>query len=224
MNAPELLPAAFYELSRYSYTELYGPSPHGAISDDIQTLSSFDMQCLSLGKEASQQAITTLIQNMGNSNSPRDQGWGASYDPSRHFRNRSTGYTCISAAACRDDLAELVQLATQHYLFERGKGYTDPLYVAEELGQLKSAEVSDCKACARSLEQWAARERERMWKLIPQWFHLTSEDNARRSAMYTEMNQEKLRSRKPSHWEDTSAVQLLLAKQMKQESPGSSRQ
>lgn len=46
------------------------------------------------------------------------------------------------------------------------------MYVAEELGQLKSTEFSECKACARSLEVWAARERERMWKLLPVWFRL----------------------------------------------------
>lgn len=48
------------------------------------------------------------------------------------------------------------------------------MYVAEELGQLKSAELSgsDCKACAKSLETWAAREREKIWKLIPTWFRL----------------------------------------------------
>lgn len=68
-----------------------------------------------------------------------------------------------------------MELATQHYLFDREKGCADPLYVAEELGQLKSAEFeTECKACARSLESWAARERERMWRLIPGWFRLDS--------------------------------------------------
>jgi len=78
----------------------------------------------------------------------------------------------MSAAACRKDFSELVELATQHYLFDKEPGSNDPLYVAEELGQLKSAEFSECKACAASLEVWAARERERMWKLVPLWFRL----------------------------------------------------
>ena len=67
---------------------------------------------------------------------------------------------------------ELVELATQHYVHERGSGCADPLYVAEELGQLKSAEFSDCGACARALEAWAGRERERLWRTIPDWFRL----------------------------------------------------
>ena len=67
---------------------------------------------------------------------------------------------------------ELVDLATQHYLFDRERGCGDPLYVAEELGQLKSAEFSECKACAKSLESWAGREREKMWKMVPHWFRL----------------------------------------------------
>jgi hypothetical protein len=67
-----------------------------------------------------------------------------------------------------------VDLATQHYLFDRERGCGDPLYVAEELGQLKSAElcVSECKPCARSLEAWATKERGKIWKLIPTWFRL----------------------------------------------------
>ena len=81
-------------------------------------------------------------------------------------------WTCISAAACRKDFSELVDLATQHYLFDRERGHSDPLYVADELGQLKGAEFSECKACAKSLESWAAKERERLWKLIPTWFRL----------------------------------------------------
>lgn len=69
-------------------------------------------------------------------------------------------------------MGELVELATNHYLFDREKGCSDPLYVAEELGSLKSSEFSECKACAKSLESWATKERERIWKLIPHWFRL----------------------------------------------------
>ena len=79
---------------------------------------------------------------------------------------------CVTPAACRKDLGELVELATQHYLFDRERGCADPLYVAEELGQLKSAEFADCAACAHALEVWAARERERLWRAIPEWFRL----------------------------------------------------
>jgi hypothetical protein len=59
---------------------------------------------------------------------------------------------CLSPAACRKELGELVDLATQHCLLERERGSTDPLYLAEELGQLKSTEYSECKACAHNLE------------------------------------------------------------------------
>jgi hypothetical protein len=88
-----------------------------------------------------------------------------------HYRNAS-GRGCISSAACRKDFSDLVELATQHYLIDRERGCADPLYVAEELGQLKSTEVSDCKSCAHTLEMWAQKERERLWKLIPLWFRL----------------------------------------------------
>ncbi len=89
-----------------------------------------------------------------------------------HIRKTSLGGICVSAAACRKDFSELVDLATQHYLFDRERGFCDPLYVAEELGQLKSADFSECKPCAQSLEAWASRERHKMWKMIPLWFRL----------------------------------------------------
>lgn len=80
-----------------------------------------------------------------------------------------------------------MSLATQHYICDRQTGVMDPLYVAEEIGGLKSTEMmgeylgmmkgegawgGECRSCARSLEVWAARERERMWKMIPYWFRL----------------------------------------------------
>ena len=131
------------------------------------------MQKLALGKEASQQAITSLIQSMGSNlyNHPLPQHHSTSHPVhfTVHLRK-----SCTSAAACRKDFSELVELATQHYLFDRERGCGDALYVAEELGQLKSAELSgsECKACAKTLEMWAAREREKIWKLIPLWFRL----------------------------------------------------
>jgi hypothetical protein len=125
------------------------------------------MQRLALGKEAAQHNITALIQTMGHAQTHIRHA-----QTHTHIRKNSSGGSCVSAAACRKDFSELVDLATQHYLFDRERGHCDPLYVSEELGQLKSAEFSECKACARSLESWAAREREKMWKMIPLWFRL----------------------------------------------------
>jgi hypothetical protein len=127
-----------------------------------------DIQRLCLGKEAAQQTITSLITAMGSSQHVRPQ----QISTHAQVRRTSFGGVCISAAACRKDFSELVDLATQHYLFDRERGCCDPLYVAEELGQLKGAEFSECKACAKSLEAWAAKEREKIWKSIPMWFRL----------------------------------------------------
>lgn len=132
------------------------------------------MQRLAIGKESAQHTITSLIQAMGEGQYVR-QTHHLNNTASRtvtHIRRTSGGGICVSAVACRKDFSELVELATQHYLFDRERGCCDPLYVAEELGQLKSAEFSECKACAKALESWAGRERERMWKLIPLWFRL----------------------------------------------------
>ncbi|KAL0953708.1 hypothetical protein HGRIS_004901 [Hohenbuehelia grisea] len=174
VDAPILLPSAFYDLSRFSFTQIFEPGEDEVLHQSRlagrpdPVLQDVDLQRLALGKEAAQHAITSLIQAMGQSQSIRH--------PGTHMRkgSASSAAVCVSAAACRKDFGELVDLATQHYLFDRERGCYDPLYVAEELGQLKSAEFSECKACARSLESWATRERERMWKAMPAWFRLDS--------------------------------------------------
>jgi hypothetical protein len=186
--APSLLPSAFYDLSRYSYSQVfdYGESfEEGAWQCP---LSPVDMQRLSLGKEASQHAITTLIQSLGSHARAVTlvAGPGNTF-AHHHHHSYSQGHN--THRACKRDFSELVTLATQHYLFDHQRGCTDPLYVAEELGQplydlsqplgidrlgssLRSSEQAECQACAKTLETWAKKERERMWKMIPLWFRL----------------------------------------------------
>lgn len=187
INAPSLLPSAFYDLSRYSYTQIF---EHASADDGTSsplysgpsTLSPSDMQKLALGKEASQQSITTLIQSMGNSASILHHPLPQHHTNHPHSINSTRRGSCSTSAACRKDFTELVDLATQHYLFDRERGCSDPLYVAEELGLLKSAEMmgsggsggggGECKVCAKGLEIWAGKERERIWRLVPIWFRL----------------------------------------------------
>ncbi|KAF9077919.1 hypothetical protein BDP27DRAFT_1207497 [Rhodocollybia butyracea] len=203
VDAPTLLPSAFFDLSRYTFPQIFEPcvedplyypynysSSHSSPSPHI-CLSLADTQRLCVGKEASQHAITALIQSISNSQSIRNGGLqmqsafsfshplAHGHVPSlsgtmNHLHRRSASTSiCISAAACRKDFSELVDLATKHYLFDRERGYSDPLYMADEIGGLKS-EASECKACAKGLETWAMRERERVWRLIPTWFRLGS--------------------------------------------------
>ncbi|KAG7093561.1 hypothetical protein E1B28_007231 [Marasmius oreades] len=211
IDALSLLPAAFYDLSRYPFSQIFeqdednglyvnqlsDTEPCSSSSASQSSLSLLDTQRLCLGKESVQHTITSLIQAMRLSQTIRNttqyqtvfslshplavpntaNPFAISPHPHRYRRSPSS-FVCISAAACRKDFNELVDLATQHYIFDRERGCCDPLYVAEELGQLKSSEFSnfespECKACARSLEMWAAKERERMWKGMPSWFGLS---------------------------------------------------
>ena len=159
-------------------------------------LSPDDMQRLALGKEAAHNAVSALIQNMQYATDHQSHrrsrsgphaivggarglgivgagaGGAGGGGATGHVSLSRPRVACVTPAACKKDLAELVELATQHYLFDRERGCADPLYVAEELGQLKSAELSDCASCANALEAWAARERERLWRAIPDWFRL----------------------------------------------------
>ncbi|KAI0690217.1 hypothetical protein BC835DRAFT_1281397 [Cytidiella melzeri] len=181
VNAPSLLPSAFYDLSRYHFSQIFEQTAveealRGVSGATVPTMSLTDIQCLVLGKEASQQCISTLIHSMGTichrDHRHKTSGGHSSPLPSGVINAHRRRASCTSAMACRKEFSELVQLATQHYLFDREKGCADPLYVAEELGQLKSAEFSECEPCARALESWAVRERVKMWRLLPAWFRL----------------------------------------------------
>jgi hypothetical protein len=184
VNAPSLLSSAFYDLSRYSFSQIfdYGESfEEGAWQCP---LSPIDMQRLSLGKEASQHAVTTLIQSLGSHTHTLVAGPGNTFG---HHHSHSFSHN--THRTCKRDFSELVTLATQHYLFDHQRGCTDPLYVAEELGQplydlsqplgidrlgssRRSFEQAECQPCVKMLETWAKKERERMWKMIPLWFRL----------------------------------------------------
>lgn len=173
---------------------------------DLYSLSLSDTQKLVLGKESAQYAVTSLIRSMAtearsnpnftqnahtHTHVPHAQTMRGHFS-SRHRRGDSghapgPPYRCTSPAACWRDVCELVDLATQHYLFDRERGAMDPLYVAEELAMLKGSEMGGtgaeagaltegeggtCKACARAFEVWAKKEREKLWRAIPGWFRL----------------------------------------------------
>jgi len=180
-NVPSLLSAAFYDISRYTFAQIFEPTDdesyrfRGIVGSDGgkgRTLCADDMQRLALGKEASAHAVSTVINGMGRG--PLAHSRKGTFSLHTHSRTHPPVAVCTTPGVCRRDFAELVVLATQHYVCDRERGHADPLYVAEELGALKSADVSECRACARALEVWAAKERERMWKMIPLWFRLDS--------------------------------------------------
>lgn len=221
INAPTLLSSAFYDLSRHALTEIFeigqriaAPGPLDS-RVSLQSLSLGDTQKLVLGKESAHYAVTSLIRSMGSearantalthahAHAPHGHGGAhtAHHLSARHRRSDSlsaqaAANKCSSPSACWRDACELVDLATQHYLFDRERGAMDPLYVAEELALLKGTEGGaagagtgvvgpmtlseggeggDCRACARAFEVWARRERERMWRAIPGWFRLDHE-------------------------------------------------
>ncbi|KAG6837343.1 hypothetical protein H0H93_010945 [Arthromyces matolae] len=179
VDAPSLLPAAFYDLSRHSFSHIFESTEEDQTRRPLppapSSLSNADLERLCLGREASQQALASLITALGNTQHVRTAQLLSSNQHARpaklHSRQGSHSAVCMSAAACRKDFSELVDLATHHYLLDRKLGCYDPLYVAEELGQLDSAEFSECKACARFLEVWAAREREKIFTDVHK--HLT---------------------------------------------------
>ncbi|EJD41200.1 hypothetical protein AURDEDRAFT_69110 [Auricularia subglabra TFB-10046 SS5] len=183
VNAPALLPAAFYDLARHSFARLLAgdASPSSSLEDidassDPLGLAPDDFRRLALGKEAAHNHIIALIRSMGairSGSSAHHHAHSHSTHGHPQFPSARASF-CATPAACRKDFSELSELATQHYILDRHHGSADPLYVAEELGQLKSAELAECRACAIALESWSQRERDKIWKLIPTWFRLDS--------------------------------------------------
>lgn len=179
VNASCLLQSAFYDLSRYEFYQIFEPNSTDPLFPPESNITRFqltsdDTQKLAIGKEASNRFISSLIQSL-----PATPSQSSSGHRRRLSNNNSPGtrkLVCSTPAACRQDFAELASLATQHYVLDRENGSADPLYVADEIGQLKSAEVDteECAACARNLEVWASKEREKIWRLIPGWFRLDS--------------------------------------------------
>ncbi|EKM81853.1 hypothetical protein AGABI1DRAFT_112088, partial [Agaricus bisporus var. burnettii JB137-S8] len=108
IEAPQLLPAAFYDISRYSYAQIFEPGdddPFGIYPSQSPMISPSDMQRLCVGKEAIQHTITVLIQTMGNSLPNRQP-----LLHSTHGRRTNSGL-CVSATTCKKDFSELVELA-----------------------------------------------------------------------------------------------------------------
>ena len=110
-------------------------------TSDALGLSPADFRRLVLGKEAASLHIRALIRALG---AIRAAGHSHSHSlsgghshPAAHMRP----LLCMTPAACRKDFVELADLAAQHYIFDRHYGSADPLYVAEEVGQQKSAEL-----------------------------------------------------------------------------------
>src|ERR1700760_693025 len=70
-NAPSLLPAAFYDISRYTFAQIFEPTDdelsrfRGVVGGNGRTLCADDMRRLALGKEASAHAVGTVIHGMG---------------------------------------------------------------------------------------------------------------------------------------------------------------
>jgi len=120
------------------------------------------VQHLALGKEAAALAVGSLIASLARGPA------GIHLRKPSYPPTHTAGCVCVNPGSCRRDFAELAALATQHYVCERGRGCSDPLFVADELGAL----LSECAACARALEAWAARERARIWRAVPAWFRI----------------------------------------------------
>ncbi|KAI0026918.1 hypothetical protein K488DRAFT_32377, partial [Vararia minispora EC-137] len=150
-DAPALLPAAFYDLSRHTYAEIFecaDCAPSSSSSSSIASpphicprthpaagLSPSDTHKLALGKEAAALSIHTIIAGISRgpppSSSTHARPPSLSSPSSRRTRAPSP---CTTPGTCRRDFADLGALATQHYVYERARGAADPLYVAEELG------------------------------------------------------------------------------------------
>lgn len=181
LSLDELLPAAFYDLSRYGPRKIASgttipPSPcvsDGAVtpsrpdSEERITLSGPDLYTALVGREAGQRFIATFIEK---------ELSGRAVSAGCTARGRDSGRACresfyfimlnvlravggISAGRDADPLYTLVQ-ATE--MLNR-KDFTD--------GE-KQCGLQICEPCKVDFAKTAARAREDVWVLLPSWFGL----------------------------------------------------
>ena len=184
LDLDELLPAAFYDLSRYGPRKIASgttvvPSPCASADGTVAparseleervSLSAPDLYTVLVGREAGQRFIAAFIEkelsarpvSAGCTNRARDSGRPCRESFYFIMLNVLRAVGGISAGRDADPLYTLVQAAE---MLSR-KDFTD--------GE-KQCGLQICDACKADFAKAAAKAREGVWALLPSWFGLQS--------------------------------------------------
>ncbi len=169
MDAPELLPAAFYDLSRYLPSQLAAgyTDPHTAVTI---YLSAADLFKVFRGKEQAARCFSTFIV--------------------KELEGRSVSEFCLNRHEIHPSRKRRCQIAFEavtYSLIQDINGLvlnrnSDPLFaVADSLhmqtrgdvpGVENRAAIRACEACRLEYGELVENMRQDMWRRIPEWFEL----------------------------------------------------
>ncbi|KAI0081861.1 hypothetical protein K474DRAFT_1586594 [Panus rudis PR-1116 ss-1] len=173
INAPELLPSAFYDLSRYLPSQLVAPYTDPSTSA-IYVLSAANVYKVLKGKEQSARYFSTFIVNELEGRMPAKWCiYRNEAQPSRK-RNCQVAFETITLGILRDSNGLVLNLNS------------DPLFaIADSLlmqtrddspGTDNKSAFRACEACRLEFGSVVQAAREEFWSKIPEWFDLTVEN------------------------------------------------
>ncbi|KAJ3537834.1 hypothetical protein NM688_g6614 [Phlebia brevispora] len=173
IDAPELLPAAFYDLSRYLPSQLVGghTDPHSSVT---HFLSNDDLYRVFRGKEQAARYFSTFIVKELEGRTPSE------FCMNRHELQPSRKRRCqIAFEAVTYSLVQDIN----GLVLNRN---SDPLFaIADSLlmqtrgdapGTENKASIRACEACRMDYATLVENVREEMWRRIPEWFEVTVEN------------------------------------------------
>ncbi|KAG7091075.1 hypothetical protein E1B28_010132 [Marasmius oreades] len=163
VNAPQLLPSAFYDLSRYSPARV-AQGHVCAKTQELHRLSERDLLALLKGREHASRFLSTFLVNYveGRNPSPLCIFRRQQFDISRR-RACQAAFEGITFEILRD---------TNDVLSQRS---SDPLFALMD-AVLMLVRVEDgrwlrpCEFCRADFETVVDNARDEFWALLPQWF------------------------------------------------------
>lgn len=171
-NAPELLPAAFYDLSRYLPSQL--SAGHVDPQSVTHYLSGNDLYKVFRGKEQAARYFSTFIVKELEGRGPSE------FCVNRHELQPSRKRRCQIAFetvtySLVQDINGLVLNRNSDPLF----AITDSLLMQtrdDTPGTENKAAIRSCEVCRMDYATLVESIRQEMWRRIPEWFEITVEN------------------------------------------------
>ncbi len=180
LDLSHLLPAAFYDLSRYGPRRIVSGTPNPALScspppdsssSESQTLylDRDELRMILIGREAGQRFLSSFIEAELNSRSIATDCTNRQHDEGRACRD-SSYYVMLNVLRAVGGITH-------------GRD-ADPLFtLIQTVEMLSRTDFTDgvrrcglkiCGACKTDLAECVGRARQHVWNLIPEWFGLTA--------------------------------------------------
>ena len=166
LSLPSLLPPAFYDLSRYSPSQILRVSLEGP-GCSRESLPGTDLMLVFRGMEAGQRYVSSFIAEELENRAPAP--W------CRHIHDSQSHI-------CRDSIATVTYESLRHMSGVMAGRERDPLFTLQCIVDMQSRETGtdvaekvtarSCEMCRADLRMATERARQAVWENIPDWFGL----------------------------------------------------